>query len=856
MNTRFIAAMAWRETRASRRRLLLFGSAISIGVAALVAIGSFTANVEDAVRHEARGLLGADLALTGNAPFSARIDSVLDSLARGEARVARRVVFASMGYLRRTEGVKNLEVRAVGPGFPFYGDIVTSPAGAWSALDTGQVALVDTTVLVDLNARIGDSLELGDTRFRIAGTVGDVAGHLNGGINMLGAQVYVPVRYVKEMGLLVFGSRASYAALIKFPDLAAAKKFAGRYGRVFDKQRLRVETADHREQEVTDALQQLGKFLQLVSLIGLLLGGIGVASGIGAFLAQKLDTIAVLRCLGASRPLVFTIYLVQAAALGVVAAAFGATLGVALQLVLPSLLKGMLPVTVQIALVPGVLLEGIGIGVAVALLFALRPLLEVRLVSPLQAIRKAYEVATAQPRDPWHLAATGVLLAGILLLCMNATDDARVGLGFFVMIAGSVLVLVLTARLVVWLARRLTAAQALRRRWSYVLRQGVANLHQPRNQTRAVVTALGFGVGLLAALYLIQANFLTQVLRDTNIARARPNLVMIDIQSDQVDGVRALARDSGERVLQVVPMVPMRIATINGRTPEQLRVDTGSRRSQRWATQHEYRSTWRDTLVPTETLVSGHMWRGTGAVPEGQPWPVSLATDVSRDLKVRLGDTIVWNVQGLEIPTYVASLREVDWARFDMNFFVVFPTAALSRAPATWVLLAREDDAARRARLQRAIVERYPNVTSFDIALVQRTIERILGRVALAVRFMAALSLITGTLVLLGAVAAGRLERIRQGALLKTLGATRRQIERMMLAEYTVLGLLSAVLGIGLAMLGAWAFTHWVFQLRFAVPALALGAVLLATMLLTAIVGLSGSREVFRRTAMEVLRDE
>jgi len=854
---RFIVAMAWRETRSSRRRLILFGSAISVGVAALVAIASFTTNLETAVRREARGLLGADLALTSSEPFSPVIDSLADSLARGPAQVTRRTVFSSMGYVRRTEGVQLLEVRAVGRGFPFYGDVVTSPAGVWSALDTGKVALVDTTVLVALNARVGDTLELGHAAFRIAGTVAEVAGHLSGGVNAFGAQTYIPERYLPETGLIVFGSRVNYALMIKFPGPDDARRFEVRHTGLLEKQHVRSETAQRTEADVTDALQNLSNFLQLVGVIALLLGGIGVASGVGAFLAQKLDTIAVLRCLGASRPLVFAIYLTQAVALGIVAAAGGAVLGVALQLALPRLLHGVLPLTVQVAVAPGVLLEGLAIGVVVAVLFALRPLLEVRLVSPLQAIRKAYEGPGARlPRDPWRLAATGGLAIGILALCMAENDNPRVGLAFAGAIAGSVLLLSLTARLATWAARRLTEARALRGRWPYLLRQGVANLHRPRNQTRAIVTALGFGVGLLAMLYLVQDNFLTQVLRDTSVAHAKPNLVLIDIQPDQVAGVDSISRAMGHQVLESVPLVPMRIHTVNGKTADQLAAQPGAARPEHWTTQREYRSTWRDTLVPSEKLVAGALWHGTGAVPAGAPWPVSLSTDVARDLHVGVGDSITWNVQGAMIPTVVTSLREVDWGRFDLNFFAVFPTAALARAPATWVLMARVDDAAQRVRLQRAVVERYPNITGFDVAQVQRTVERILDRVALAVRFMAGFSLVTGALVLLGAVAAGRLERIRQGALLKTLGATRRQIGRMMLAEYLTLGLLASLVGIGLASAGAWAFTHYVFSLRFSVPALPLAAVLACTMALVALVGLSGSREVFRRTAMEVLREE
>ncbi len=856
----FILAMAWRETRASRRRLLLFASAISIGVAALVAISSFTANLETAVRREARALLGADLQFSSSRPFTPPIAALLDSAERAGIPVSRRTTFSSMAYVARIPDASRLaEVRGVSPGFPYYGAVVTRPAGAWQALDTGRVAVVDTSLLVSLGARIGDTLMLGSQGFRIAGTMVDVPGRLGGGVNGFGSHVYIPLRDVRTTGLIVFGSRAQYAALMKFAEPRDARRFEDRHIRLLREERVRSQTAQDAEENVTDALNNMESFLQLVGLIALLLGGIGVASGITAFLAGKLDTIAVLRCLGARRPLVFAIYLVQAVVLGLIAAALGAVLGVGVQLALPRLLQGVLPLDVTVAVEPLVLLGGVGIGVGVSVLFALRPLLEVRLVSPLQAIRKAYEMDAALPRDPFRLLAFGLLAAGVLALCMYRTDDPTVGVVFAASIGLSVGILALAARLATWAARRVTTTRRARERWSYVFRQGLANLHRPRNQTRAVLTALGFGVGLLAALYLVQANLLRQVLRGTDQTRARANLVFIDIQSDQVDGVRRTVADADARVLQAVALVPMRVAAVNGRTARELLADTGAARPERWTIRREYRSTFRDSSTATEKLVRGRWWRGEGAgTPDSTGtlvYPLSISTEVATDLRVGMGDRIAWDVQGARIETRVTSVREVDWGSFEPNFFAVFPSAALARAPASWVVLLRIEDAGRRALLQRAVAERFPNVVAFDIAVVQATVERIFGKVAVAVRFMATFSLATGALVLLGAVAAGRLQRIREGALLKALGATRRQLSRIFLTEYLALGTLAALVGIGLAGVGAWAFTKWVFKLPFVVPATPLAAVFAATALLVAVVGLTASREVFRRTAMDVLRD-
>jgi putative ABC transport system permease protein len=852
IRARAVLRMAWRESRASRRRLLLFGSAISIGVATLVAIRSFTANVEDAIHRQSRELLGADYVLRSSRPFTPPIERLLDSLARHGAGVARRTSLTSMAFVRAREGTRLVDVRGVAGGFPFYGQVRTSPPGRWAALDTGRVAIVDTALLVQLGARVGDTLELGRRGFVITGVASDVPGRAGGSFEGFIPQVYIPAVEVAGTGLVAFGSRVTYQALLRLDGEKTARRIDGSHKRLFVRERVASTTAGDAESNLTDTLHQLSTFLQFVGLVALLLGGIGVASGVGAFVAGKLETIAVLRCLGASRPLVFGIYLVQAAALGLLAAAAGSALGVLVQLLLPGLLSSVLPLDVTVRPEAPAILAGLGIGVAVALLFALRPLLDVRLVSPLQALRRPFEGGdAAAPRDPARLAAFGALAIGVFALAMNQADRPRVGLGFALAIALMIGVLSLAARLAAWSARRVTRLGTATARWPYVVRQGVANLYRPRNQTRTVVIALGFGVALLATLYIVQANLLGQVRFTTLATAGRPNLVFLDVQPDQEAGVGNLITGSGHPLLQQVPIVPMRITAINGRAIADLVKEPRARRAP-WALRHQFRSTFRDSATASERLVRGAWWHGRGP---GPPYPVSLSTDIAQDLGVRIGDRIDWSVQGVHVPTTVVALREVEWARFEPNFFAVFSRAALESAPRSTVVLTRAENAGDRARLQRAVSQRYPNVTSIDVALVEATVERVLRRVSLAIRFMAAFSLATGALVLLGAVAAGRLERIREGALLKTLGATRRQLTRILLAEYAALGLLAGLVGVVLSAGGGWAMMRYVFDLRFTLPALPLAGVLAATACLVAVVGITASGEVFRKTAMEVLRE-
>jgi putative ABC transport system permease protein len=389
----------------------------------------------------------------------------------------------------------------------------------------------------------------------------------------------------------------------------------------------------------------------------------------------------------------------------------------------------------------------------------------------------------------------------------------------------------------------------------YTVRQGLANLYRPGNQTRTVVLSLGFGVFLLATLLLLQHNLLLPL--RTGDVESRANLFLWDVQDDQIGAVEALLEERGTVALQRAPIIPMRVAAIRGeavRPP--LPRDTLLQREDAprgWAARREYRSTFRDTLVSSERLVGGRWW--TGAEGAAEIAPISLEREIADDLGVELGDRIDWDVQGVTIPTVVTSLREVDWARFEPNFFVVFPPAALEPAPRTWVVLTRGETADDRARLTAALVTSFPNVAALDLTQVQEALDQVVGRVAAVIRFLAAFSVVTGFVVLLGAISTSRLQRIRESVLLKTLGATRRQIAGILFLEYLLLGLLAAVAGTLLAVVGGWAIATRVFDLNFEVAPLPLAAVGAAVALLSVLVGLWASREVFDRTPMEAIRE-
>ena len=913
MTTQALLRLAWRESRTARRRLALYMSSIAFGVAALVAIDSFAGNVTRSIRDQSRTLLGGDMALQARAAFPAVVDTLLDSLRANQIATSRVTTFASMALAEPSGGTRLVQVRAVSPGYPFYGAIESVPANAWSRVHTEAIVLVDPSLLVALDASVGDSLRLGQKMFQIAGTLGNVPG--DAGITaVIGPRVYLSDNWLDATALLTFGSRAEYDVVLKLPaslaTTAAAKTMARDLRRRIDpkaaalqeaqeargearrgpgadddappadtsakvvaaapdsasgsasrlvsdaaRTRVRVRTVADTERDFTESVARLADFLSIIGLIALLLGGIGVASGVNAFVSAKIDTVAVLRCLGATSRQVLALYVVQSAAMGLVGAVAGTLLGVAVQFLLPGVVSDFLPSDVDLALEPRPLMLGLATGVWVSLVFAMRPLLALRRVSPLQAIRRDMDNA-ALPRewnDPARLTVDALLVGSIIGIVVSRIGNVRQGLYISAAIGGAVLVLWIAATLLIAAARRST-----RPSWPFELRQGIANLHRPANQTRAVTLALGFGAFLLSTVYLVQANLLSRV--QATSAGSAGNLLFFDVQDDQAAPLDSLLRARQHPIVQQTPVVTMRIDALNGRSVSALMADTSGRRAG-WALRREYRSTYRDSIVGSEVLVAGTWFADSATRAKARtanpdaPFEVSLEQNLATDLGVVMGDTVTWNVQGVPITTVVTSFRTVNFARFEANFFVVFAPEALRRAPQQFIVVANVPAGPAIAAVQRDIVRRFPNISSVDLTLVRQTIGAIVDKVTLAIRFLGLFSLAMGVPVLFSAVAATRRARLREGVLLRTLGASRAQVARVLLAEYGALGALGALTGMVLAFAGAWGLTRFVFDDPFD-PAVGPTFVIAAGMLLlTMAIGLLTSRDVYKETPMAAIRE-
>jgi len=806
---RFVLAMAGREVRSARRRLLLYGTSMAVGIAALVALQGARNTVSDAVDAQSRNLLGADVRLESRAPFGGEGGALLADLeARALAPAAHVTRFGAMLQAQGTRLTRLVDVQAVDPAYPFYGRVITDPPDAWAALQSDETwALVDPSALIQLDLEPGDAVKLGDLHLRLLGVVRRTPGTA-GLRTSVAPRVFIARRHVAATNLVQSGSMVDHHAYLRVePGVLIPWLEANRPA--LDAAHVREDTVEETQRDTSRSFGALTRYLGLVGLTALLLGAIGVAAGVRVWVREKTETVAVLRSLGASSSDVFGAYGLLALGLGAAAGALGAAIGTALQAGLPWVLADWLPVDVTFRPDPVAIATGLGLGLWVTGLMVAGPLFDLARVPPLRVLRRDFESESA-PRRGRAALAVALAVSGVAA-CLWQAPTWRSGLGF----AGG-----LAAVLAVLAASSWAATAGLRRYrpriGPYWLRQGLANLFRPRNHTLATVLAIGFGLHLVATQHAVQWNVMRQIKSETR--EDRPNLVLFDVQPDQKPAIEEMLRLRSAPVLEQAPLVSARIAGVGGRSiGDWLRSEEEISRDLRWALRREYRLTYSAALRDTEEVVSGEWW---SEIPPaaGSPVQVSLEEGLAELLEVGVGDAMVWDVQGVAIQSIVTSVREVDWGRMATNFFVIFPPGVLEEAPGSHVLLLRVKSAEDRAVLQRDLVARFPNVSALDATTILQALDAILAQAGRAVRVLSALTLSTGILILFAAAAASRHERTREALLLRTLGGSGRLVQRVVATEAIALSALAAVVGCATALAASAGLVIGLFELPYQVP--------------------------------------
>jgi putative ABC transport system permease protein len=812
-------------------------------VAALVGVGSLRDNLRYAIEEQTKGLLGADLVINSRAALTPEAEQFIGSLGGEESK---EISFNSMFVAGEGRGTRLVQVRALAGGFPFYGEFATAPADIRGQLAHGNVAIVEQSLMIQFDLKPGDRIKLGTAEFTVAGGLLKIPGE-NAAFATLAPRVFIPLEAVTETGLLKRGSLARYRVYLKFPATTNVEKLVTDLREKFRSLQLGFDTVEERKRDLGASIRSVNSFLMLVGFASLFLGAIGVASAIHAHIRQKLPTVAVLRCLGASARTSFSIYLVQGLGLGILGALLGTALGLGAQLALPPLMRDFLPFTFDFFISWPAVARGVGAGLVVSVLFSLLPLLEIRRVSPLLTLRSAFADTNGAKTDPLRIALVLLIIALTFAFAILQAGKWQWGVGF----AGALLlgfgVLAGLAKLIAFIAKKLTL-----RRLPFAWRQGFANLHRPNNRTVLLLVSLGMGTFLMMTLFLSRETLLGQL---KMIGGAdRPNLMLFDIQDDQVEPLKELLDKNGSPARQHAPIVTMRITSIKGREVTEILKDKASR-IPGWTLRREYRSTYRGELTSTEKVVAGKF---TGHVEANAEFvPISMNDSLAKDLQLKLGDEVIFDVQGVPVRTRIGSLREVEWRRMQPNFFVVFPEGVLEDAPKFHIFAVRANTPEQSARLQQAVVRDFPNISALDLNLIVEAIDSVYTKASFVVEFLALFTVVTGIIVLAGAVLIGRHQRVRESVLLRTLGATKRQVNRIMFAEYLALGTLGAAVGAVLAVGANWALSKYVFQMEQVAPsAVVLVVGWAAVSAVTVVTGLLSSRGICDHPPLEVLRQE
>lgn len=829
--------MAWRDSRGSRRRLAVFIASLSLGVAALVAINSFGVNMERAIDDQAATLLGADLSMERPAPFTEEIETVVDSLGGSQSR---SISFSSMALFPLDGATRLVVVRALEGAYPYYGKLTTEPEEASSQYIDTEGALIDASLSAQTNASVGDSVKVGAYTYPIAGILQKVSSESTIE-SALFPRVYIPLSRL-DSTLLTAGSRAEYGVYFKFESHNWVEPWAEANRERLRESGVRLETIEGEKEDWNEVLTNVYKYLGLAGFVALLLGSVGIASAIYTYIRQRRETVALLRCIGASNRKATAVYLTQSISMGILGSVIGATLGAVFQAYMPRLLADFIPVEVDFSIVPGPIVLGFVTGLVVTTLFALIPLLDLRDVSPLEAIRSFSTTKTSKrKRDPLTWLLYVIVAVGVTVFAVLQAPSPIEGFIYIIGLAIIFGLLVLMSRLILsgarWLIRRTT---------SYTLTQSIANLQRPNNQTTVMMLAVGFGTFLITLMALVQGSLVSQL--QLSDADDRANTILFDIQKDQVSGVGAVLSNGGFPTIETVPIVNMFIESVNGVVVDDMEDDVRT-----WAHRREYRSTYRDYLTETEEIIEGAFtgsYGGKGLVP------ISMEEGLIHELGVGLGDTLVFDVQGIAINTKITSIRKVDWQRVRTNFFFVFPEHVLEYAPRFYVIVTRTANEVEAASLHNQVVSEYPNISVVDLSLILSVADEIFSKVAFVLRFMALFSILTGILIVGGSVFVGRYYRVQETILLRTIGGSRKQIFRIIAGEYIVLGLLAALTGVVLAGVASILMSAFVFNTDIYLPlGLILGTVVFVT-ILTLGVGLINSRGILARPPLEVLRSE
>jgi len=832
---------ARRELRGGLKGFRVFLACLTLGVAAIAAVGSVSSALVEGLSQEGQTILGGDVDLRlVHREVGAE---ELQFISQG-ADVSQSAEMRAMAASHKTDQRTLVELKSVDAFYPLYGAIALSPtmdlASALERREGVWGTAVEPALIDRLGVDVGDVLKVGNIDVQIRSIIEREPDRVAGGF-ALGPRLFLSDEAMTETGLIRLGSLVNYHYRVRLPE---DQRLNADVAAWVDGVRTQFPDAGWRIQDRSDSapgvrrfVERVALFLTLVGLTALVVGGVGVGNAVNSYLDTKREVIATFKCIGAPGGFIFNVYLIQVMVLALVGVAMGLVLGGVTPFLVQWAIEDMLPIPARFALYPAPLVLAAGYGVLAALAFAIWPLARAREISATGLFRDLVSPTRALPRKGYIVAMVAALLA-LAGLAIGLADRADFAFWFIVGALLSFVVLRFTATGLMALARRAPRFK------SPELRLALSNLHRPGAATASVVLSLGLGLTLLVTISLIDGNLSQQI--NGELPDRAPSFFFVDIGPDQVDGFEAIVNGmEGVRGLNRVPMLRGRVMSVSGVAAK----DITPSPDVAWMLQGDRGITYAAELPAGSELIQGKWW--DVAADDGSL--ISITEEMAQGFDINLGDEITVNVLGRNITATVANTRNVDWGNVGINFIFVFSPAALQGAPHTNLATLVMDEAGE-LDLQRAVSKAYPNITIVRVKEALEAVNKLLEDFALAVRATSVVTLASGIIVLAGAMAAGHRRRVYDAVVLKVLGATRRKILKAYIWEYALLGLGTALVAALAGTISAWLVITQVMEAPWSFLPITLGVTVVAATLVTVSLGLIGTWNALSAKAAPVLR--
>ena len=840
-------SLALAESRGAWRRFVFFVVCIAIGVGAMMTVKSFSSLIGTAIQGESKGLLAADLEI------KSRWEQNLDDIKFQKAALPPETQFQfikelhAMALYSETNGgkasllVELKSIPAQAPFYPMYGSIESSPPHPLENMLADYGAVVDPAFLLRTNLKIGNSFQLGKIRVRINGTITKEPDRITRAFS-IGPRVFISHPTLKKADLIQIGSRVKHRTLIRLPKTIPLENALIILEKGLTDKSLSLRSYKDMESSINNSIERMGQYLKALGIIALLMGGIGVAMIIRTFMAQKLDTIAILNCLGASPRVVLRIYFLQSLLLGFLGSLIGVVLGYGVQFLLPSKLSELTRLNLEPEFYWTPALHSFALGMITTILFCTLPLLRASKTKPLRLFRRNFEeelsLGTLWERRTFSLFFIFIITAIVIW----QAGSIKHGIIFILALGISALLLTGFAVLLIKGLQQLPSSVNMLRHY------GLTNLHRPNNQTSSIVTCLGMGIMLVLTVRLVQMDMIAMLKENKEINP--PNYFFIDIQSDQTETfTKTLDLIAPKAERNLTPLIRSKFYGIDGHLAKNWPYK--NKRKEEWFITRNFVTTIMEggTLPKDNVITQGSWWQKNDAsIPQ-----VSIEEDAAERLGAKIGSQLTMDIQGIKITAPVTSIRKVNWRNMRTNFYMIFSTGALEDAPITYVATVNVP-ASKELELQHAVVNALPNITALSTRDIVNTIEGVVNKLKTLVDFMSAFTILAGLIILSGSVASTKYRRLKETAILKILGTKRNKIAGILGVEYATVGVLASIIGVGLSSGLSWAVMKYLVKAPWHPRLDVMLWTLALSIFLTTFTGIISSVDVLKNKPLKTLR--